>query len=103
MGAESVSRGLGKEGDMAAGARKRWVLLQVLKKQERVYICGEHGPGLGVAGTRLSRLLEILPVFPRQVSWGEGGCEGGALPTVTLSPLTSPDSANENRDGSDGR
>lgn len=40
------------------------ILLQVLKKQEQVYIDGEHGPGLGAASIRLSRLSESLPAFP---------------------------------------
>lgn len=66
MGAEDVSKGLGKEGDMAARARKRFFY----RCRRSRNICRDHSPGLGGAGTRPSRLSESLPTFPQQVSSG---------------------------------
>ena len=70
------SRGRGQrsgEGGRHANKGQEEVLSQVLKKQEQVCICGEHGPGLGGVGTRPRKVSQSLPIFPWYVnSWGEG-------------------------------
>lgn len=60
------------EGGRHGSRGQEEVLLQVPKKQEQVYICGEHGPGLGGASTKPRRWSGSLPIFPQQVSSGRG-------------------------------
>lgn len=60
------SRGRGQrsgEGGRHANKGQEEALSQVLKKQEQVCICGEHGPGLG-GTSRLRKLSDSLPIFP---------------------------------------